>query len=168
MIELPDPSTLPRLRRDDLGIRTIVDTIVEPEQIEMVWDSIKDLRYDLVFSLQGTPGSTWTLDRTFTGTGGRMSVIRNINQAEPKRIYQIITYVGEGSEPIVKAIIAFDGSSVLLEWNFIGLPVSGNPKFRVHRNGQLLATLPSTALSYMDTTVAAGQHYTYEVKYFAN
>lgn len=169
-IDLPDLNAIRRLRRGDLGIQAIVESIVadDPEQQEMVWDSIKDIRYDLVYSFQNPPGPPWTLDSTFTGTGGRMSVIRNINKNEPKRIWQIVSHVGEGSEPKVRAIVNFDGSGVYLEWNFLGAPVSGSPKFRVHRNGQLLATLAATTLAYLDTAVASGQRYTYEVKYFAN
>lgn len=140
--------------------------MADEQQIE--WDSFHGIRYDLVYSFQGVPGATWTLDSTHTGTGGRMVIIRNINPSEPKRVWQVITYVPEGSEPIVQAVAYFDGSSVQLNWNFLGDPVSGSPKFRVMRGGQLLATLPATTLSYLDTTVASGQRYTYEVKYFAN
>lgn len=166
---LPDLTALPRLRRDNVDIQAIVAGILdEVTEIELAWDSIRNLKYDLIYSPQGMPGVSWVLDSTHTGTGGRMVVIRNIVKAEPKRIYQIVTHVPEGSEPIVKAYVNFNGSSVLLEWNFLGAPAAGNPKFKVVRNGQLLATPPAATLNYLDTTVASGQTYTYQVQYFAN
>jgi hypothetical protein len=135
---------------------------------EILFDTFPGIRYDILQSTN-PQGPFTALLSTHTGTGSRMSVIYPINKNEPKRYFAIKQHIPEGSEPVTCAIVAWESPYyVLLEWNSMGPPVAGSPKFRIERNGTLLATLPATQTSYKDTTVQSGQRYEYAVKYFAS
>lgn len=131
------------------------------DEIEIAWQSYQRVTYVLQSS---TDLVTWAEVGRWSGDGTMQSVV--YGQTIPRRYFRMLELIPEGSEPFVRAIVAFSGSHVLLEWNRFG-PAPGSPKWRIERDGQVIATLAAHITSYNDTAVQPNRTYTYAVKYFA-
>ena len=129
------------------------------DEIEIQWQSYQRRKDALQVTEDG--GATWATVLTRMGDGSLQSYVEQINPAK-NRLFRILQDIPEGSEPMIRAIVSWDGSGVTLEWNKIGL----QGRFEVYRDGQLRQTFPFSTTNYRDTAVSSGQTYEYSVKWF--
>lgn len=122
---------------------------------EVRWQSYVGVKYTL----------QWTEDlvawATLVVVQGDGSIQSHVDTSGAgKRFYRIIQDIPEGTETQFIAVVAWDGSSVLLEWK----PVGSGAVCRVYRNNVLRSTVPSHLTSFRDALVTSGQHYNYSVQ----
>lgn len=168
-LKLPDLNALIEQRnalREDLDIQAVADGVLAFDPVtehEFLFQTYEGV----VYRVQSTNDFTaWQEVESFVGNGTVRSIV--VPNDRPKRNFRILQDF-RGREPLhLRAITAWDGSHVLLEWNFIGLdsPLP-NPRFHVMKNGQFITALPLTATSYRDNAVSSGQSNTYSLPIYA-
>lgn len=129
---------------------------------EIEWQSYLGVTYELQSTLDG---HTWQVVQTFQGNGQKQSYIPPIvGQQKTFRLKQTFK---NGEEPLdLRAIVAWDGIYVRLEWSLYLKPIAGT--FKILRDNQQIAEIPMTSFTtaYIHSQPGTGTH-TYSVTYWS-
>lgn len=129
---------------------------------EIEWQSYVGVSYEL----QSTADfQSFQLVQTYQGNGAKQSYLPPMTGAQ--KHYRLKQTVKDGNEPLdFRAVTAFDGSYVKLEWSLYLQPVAGT--FKVFRDTQQIAVVPFMSYQnvYVHSQPGAGTH-SYSITYWS-